>query len=48
MLAMSETLGIVLTLAFVLFVLGFVAYAIVRPFTHTHYEHQDNLWSHLP
>lgn len=41
-------LWIVATFAFVLFVLGVVLYALVRPFTHLHYEHEDNLWVHLP
>lgn len=44
----SEVLGIMVTLAFVLFVLGFVVYALVRPFTHTHHEPGSGVWSHLP
>ena len=44
----SEVIGTVVVFAFVLFTLGVVAYALVRPFTHIHHEHRDNLWSHLP
>jgi hypothetical protein len=33
---------------FVISVLGFVGYALVRPFTHLHYRHRSGLWSHLP
>jgi hypothetical protein len=32
--------------AFVIFVLGFVLYALVRPFTHRDYE--QGRWVHLP
>jgi hypothetical protein len=38
----------IVVFAFVVFTLGFVLYALVRPFTHTHYEHQTGLWNHLP
>jgi hypothetical protein len=38
----------ILTISFVVFVLGFVGYALVRPFTHLHYRHRSGLWSHLP
>lgn len=49
MLAETSTfLWTIVTLAFVLFTLGFVAYALVRPFTHLHYRHRTGLWSHLP
>jgi Sec-independent protein secretion pathway component TatC len=44
----NDVTAAILTFAFVFFALGVVAYAIVRPFTHTHHQHQDNLWSHLP
>ena len=43
-----EALGVIVTFAFVAFVIGFVLYALVRPFTHTHHEHQGGLWQHLP
>lgn len=45
---MSTILGTIATLAFVLFVLGVVVYALVRPFTHWHHEHRSGLWVHLP
>ena len=45
---MSAVLGTIVALAFVLFVLGVVVYAIVRPFTHLHHEHRSGLWVHLP
>jgi hypothetical protein len=45
---LSAVLGIIATFAFVLFVLGVVLYALVRPFTHTDHVHEDNLWQHLP
>ena len=38
----------ILTYLFVVAVLGFVAYALVRPFTHLHYRHRSGLWVHLP
>jgi hypothetical protein len=38
----------ILVLSFVVFTLGVVAYALVRPFTHLHYRHRSGLWSHLP
>lgn len=44
----SAVLGIIVTFAFVIFVLGFVVYAVVRPFTHFHHEHRSDLWVHLP
>jgi hypothetical protein len=46
--ATSTVLGMIVTFAFVLFVLGFVVYALVRPFTHLHHEHRSGLWVHLP
>ena len=45
---MSTILGTIVTFAFVIFVLGVVAYALVRPFTHLHHEHRSGLWVHLP
>jgi hypothetical protein len=45
---MSAVLGTIATLAFVLFVLGVVVYAVVRPFTHRDHEHRSGLWVHLP
>ena len=45
---LSAVLGIIATLAFVLVVLGVVLYALVRPFTHFNYRHEENLWQHLP
>jgi hypothetical protein len=41
---LSAVLGIIATFAFVLFVLGWVLYAVVRPFTHFDHEHRDDLW----
>ena len=43
-----EVFWIIATFAFVLGVLGVVLYALVRPFTHFGYKHQDDLWVHLP
>jgi hypothetical protein len=43
----SAVLGIIASFAFVLFVLGVVVYALVRPFTHLDHKHEDNLWVHL-
>jgi hypothetical protein len=40
--------GTIVVFAFVVFTLGFLLYALVRPFTHTHYEHREGLWNHLP
>ncbi len=37
-----------LVFLFVISVLSFVGYALVRPFTHVHYRHRSGLWSHLP
>lgn len=44
----AGVLGIIATFTFVLFTLGVVLYAIVRPFTHIHHEHESDLWVHLP
>jgi hypothetical protein len=41
-------LGTIVVFAFVALTIGFVLYALVRPFTHTHYEHRSGLWNHLP
>ena len=46
-----EMTGVLWTLAsftFVLFVLGVVVYALVRPFTYRHHKHRSGLWVHLP
>jgi hypothetical protein len=43
----SVVLGEVAVFAFVFSVLGVVAYALVRPFTHFDHKHEDNLWVHL-
>jgi hypothetical protein len=39
----SAVLGIIATFAFVLVVVGWVLYALVRPFTHFDHEHRDDL-----
>jgi hypothetical protein len=44
----SAVLGIIATFAFVLFVLGVMLYALVRPFTHFDHEHRHYVWVHLP
>ena len=43
-------LPMVVTLIFVLAALAFAAYALVRPFTHTHYHHDggEKLFKPLP
>ena len=43
----ATALGIIASFAFVLFVLGVVLYALVRPFTHLDHKHEENLWVHL-
>jgi len=43
----GTVLGTVAVFAFVLFVLGVVVYALVRPLTHFDHKHEDNLWVHL-
>jgi hypothetical protein len=40
--------GPILVFSFVIFTLGVVAYALVRPFTHLRYRHRSGLWVHLP
>jgi hypothetical protein len=44
----AAALGIIATFTFVVLTLGVVLYALVRPFTHVHHEHESNLWVHLP
>lgn len=44
----TEVLWTLVTFAFVLFVLGLVVYALVRPFTHRHHEPGSGIWMHLP
>jgi hypothetical protein len=48
----GETFGAIVVFTFTLFVVGVVLYAIVRPFTHVHYDASDGsrqrLWQHLP
>ena len=44
----NDVFGVIVVFAFVVLTLGVVAYALVRPFTHTHHEHHDGLWQHLP
>jgi hypothetical protein len=46
----STVLGPIAAFAFVLFAIGFVLYALVRPFTHLHYHRSGSgqLWQHLP
>ena len=44
----AAILGTIATFAFVLFTIGFVVYALVRPFTHVHHKHEEGLWVHLP
>jgi hypothetical protein len=43
----STILGTIAVFAFVLSVLGVVAYALVRPFTHFDHKHENDLWVHL-
>ena len=44
----GEILGAIFVFLFVVVTLGFVAYALVRPFTHREHEHRSDLWVHLP
>jgi uncharacterized membrane protein len=46
--ATNAVLWTIVTFAFVLFILGFVLYALVRPFTHRDHRHRSGLWVHLP
>lgn len=44
----TETIGTLVVMVFVISVLAFVVYAIVRPFTHVHYRHpSEKLWQPL-
>ena len=44
----ADTLGVFTVMVFVISVVAFVVYALVRPFTHVHYHHpSDKLWSPL-
>jgi hypothetical protein len=44
----AETMGTVTVIVFVICVLAFVAYGLVRPFTHAHYRHpSEKLWQPL-
>ena len=43
-----DTLGVVTVMVFVISVVAFVVYALMRPFTHVHYRHpSQKLWSPL-
>jgi hypothetical protein len=44
----GEILVVGFAFLFVVFTLGVVAYALVRPFTHREHEHRSDLWVHLP
>lgn len=44
----NATLWTIATFSFVVFALGFVVYALVRPFTHRAYRHRSGLFVHLP
>jgi hypothetical protein len=44
----NDVVGMVVVLAFVAFTIGFVLYAVIRPFTHIHHHHETGLWNHLP
>ena len=44
----TEVLWTLVSFAFVLFVLGLVVYALVRPFTQSHHEPGSGIWVHLP
>ena len=37
-----EMFGVIVVFVFVAFVLGFVAYALVRPFTHFDHQHPES------
>jgi hypothetical protein len=56
--ALSTGLATAVAIVFVVAVLGFVSYALIRPFTHFHYRRssanglwdhhsEDSLWKHL-
>jgi hypothetical protein len=45
---LAQTIGTFAVLVFVIATLAFVAYALVRPFTHAHYRHpSERLWRPL-
>ena len=46
--AATEVFGAIAVFAFVAGTIGFVLYALVRPFTHVHHHHETGLWDHLP
>jgi hypothetical protein len=47
--SVGMVLGTVIVIAFFVSVLAFVAYALLRPFTHVHYHRSgDKLWRPLP
>jgi len=44
----AETIGTLAVMVFVISVVAFVVYALVRPFTHLHYHHpSERLWRPL-
>lgn len=44
----TGTIGTFAVMLFVISVVGFVAYALARPFTHVHYHHpSERLWRPL-
>ena len=45
---LEETIGTLAVMVFVISVVAFVVYALVRPFTHVHYRHpSERLWRPL-
>lgn len=45
---LAETLGTLGVMVFVISVVAFAVYALVRPFTHVHYRHpSERLWRPL-
>jgi hypothetical protein len=46
--ATNAVLWTIVSFSFVLLTLGFVLYAVVRPFTHRDHRHRSGLWVHLP
>ena len=44
----AETIGTLAVMVFVISTVAFVAYALVRPFSHVHYRHvSERLWRPL-
>ena len=44
----ADTIGIFAVMLFVISVIAFAVYALVRPFTHLHYHHpSERLWRPL-